>query len=516
MRLDTGAHTFGLMDDHLSALDATFLELEEADESAHMHIGGVMIFEPWDGGGAPPLALIRDEIGARAVDLPRYRQRLSSPRTGGLQWPRWVDDERYDVAHHVFSAALPGPADQERLVHWAGAYYSQRLDRSRPLWEVAVLDLADGTWAMATKTHHCLVDGVGSVDVAQTLLDSASHAQSRRADRPPNGAARRSREDSSLPPVIRVVARSAGAALEKTGAAVHAVGSGLRAAAGAIEAPVRHPRRALDAVTRARAMMELLAKDELVAAPSTSLNQPIGGHRRLQVRAVPVDRLKEIKRALGGTLNDVVLTATTAGLHDLLRGRGEELPAEGLRAMVPVNIRTAADSLSLGNRITSLFVHLPVDEVDPLTRYRRQMEEAETLKAGTQATGSLAMVDLAGRAPPVLHSFLAQALFATRLFNVTITNVPGPQHPLHAFGSRMTAVWPIVPLAACHAVGVAAFSYDGMLFLCINADHDSTEDLSVLADGIINAIDELHDLARSSPSRRGRAPRARRAQAAAR
>ncbi len=516
MPLDAGALSVCFMDDQLNALDATFLELEEADDTAHMHIGGIMLFEPWDDGGAPPLALIRDEIDARVIDLPRYRQRLSSPKTGGLQWPRWVDDDRYDVAHHVFAAALPGAADQERLLHWAGAYYSQRLDRSRPLWEVAVLELADGTWAMATKTHHCLVDGVGSVDVANTLLDSAPHAEPRRTDRRRNGAARRSREDSSLPPLIRVAARSAGAALETTGTAVHAVGSGLRAAAGAIETPVRHPRRVLDAVTRARAMVEVLVNDEVVAAPSTSLNQPIGGHRRLEVRAVPVERLKEIKRALGGTLNDVVLTATTAGLHDLLRSRGEELPSQGLRAMVPVNIRTAGDSLSLGNRITSLFVHLPVDEVDPLARYRRQMEEAETLKAGTQATGSLAMMDLAGHAPPVLHSFLARGLFATRLFNVTITNVPGPQQPLYAFGSRLAAVWPIVPLAACHAVGVAAFSYDGMLFLCLNADHDSTQDLSVLADGIVSAIDELHDLAGSSSSRGGGAPRARQAQAAAR
>ena len=252
------------MDDRLNALDATFLELEEADESAHMHIGGVMVFEPWADGGAPPLPLIQDELDARVSELPRYRQRLSSAKTGGLRWPEWVDDDSYDVAHHVFRAALPAPADLQRLLHWAGAYYSQRLDRSRPLWEVAVIELADGTWAMATKTHHCLVDGVGSVDVAQTLLDSSPDAPPRRADAPPHAAARRSKEGSSLPSAIRLAARSAGAALQTTGAAVHAVGGGLRAAAGALEAPVRNPRGALESVTRSRAMVEVLLKDEVV------------------------------------------------------------------------------------------------------------------------------------------------------------------------------------------------------------------------------------------------------------
>jgi WS/DGAT/MGAT family acyltransferase len=239
----------------------------------------------------------------------------------------------------------------------------------------------------------------------------------------------------------------------------------------------------------------VLIKDEVVAAPHTSLNEPIGTRRSLAVLSVPLDELKEIKRRLGGSVNDVVLAATAGGLRELLRSRGEALPGQGLRAMVPVNIRSATERLALGNRITSLFVHLPVAEADPLDRYQRQVEEAEGLKAGSQATGSLGIINLAAHAPPVVHSFLAQGLFATRLFNVTITNVPGPQFPLYAFGSRMQAVWPLVPLAANHGVGLAVFSYDGELYFCLNADRDSVPDLDVLATGIRRSIDELRSLA---------------------
>jgi len=194
----------------------------------------------------------------------------------------------------------------------------------------------------------------------------------------------------------------------------------------------------------------------------------------------------------------VVLAIAAGGLRILLETRGETPPSQGLRAMVPVNIRSAGDRLALGNRITSLFVHLPVGEATAGARYSRQVDEAEGMKSGTQGTGSSAMIDLTGHAPPVLHSFLARGLFASRLFNVTITNVPGPQEPLYAFGSKLQAVWPIVPLAAGHAVGLAVFSYDGLLFFCLNADRDSMPDLEVLASGMSASLDELYQLATES------------------
>jgi diacylglycerol O-acyltransferase / wax synthase len=490
------------VDDHLNPLDATFLELEEADSSAHMHIGGVMIFEPHGDGGAPSIDWIRREIEYRLGGLPRYRQRLSSPETGGLHWPQWVEDDQFDIARHVVPKGLAEPRGESELLEWAADYYSRRLDRFHPLWEAAVLELADGRWAIASKTHHCMVDGVGSVDAANSLLDASPDASP--AAQPAEGPLPRSESDSpdeSPPPILplRLTAAAAGAGFRLLRGAVDLAASGLRLGARGVDVSI-HPKQAREALARSRALVELLVKDEVVAAPPSSINVPIGTGRRLAVTSTPLPRLKEVKRSLGGTVNDVVLAATAGGLRTLLSSRGEAPPTQGLRAMVPVNIRSAGERLALGNRITSLFVHLPVAESTPEGRYRRQLAEAESLKSGSQGTGSSTMIDLAGHAPPVLHSFLARGLFASRLFNITITNVPGPQEPRFAFGSRLLSVWPVVPLAARHAVGLAVFSYDGRMYFCLNADRDSMPDLEVLASGISMALDELHTLASEDAS----------------
>jgi diacylglycerol O-acyltransferase / wax synthase len=495
-----------MRDEHLSPLDATFLELEEVDGSAHMHIGGVMIFDPYPAGdGAPPLERVRADLAARLPDLPRFSQRLSERRTHGLRWPRWVEDERFDIARHVRRATLPAPAGVEELREWAGGFYSQPLDRAYPLWEIVVLELADGRWAMATKTHHCMVDGVGSVEIGHALLDVEP------TDREPDSTASQprrgiSREPGGPGPVRRLLApplRLASAGLSAVELGVSVARDALRLA-GAGAGVAVHPERAREGLRRSRAMVELLIRDEVIAAPRTSLNEPIGPRRRLAVRAVLLDDVKQIKRALGGTVNDVVLASAAGGLRRLLSERGEPLPGQGLRAMVPVNIRGAADRLGTGNRIASLFIHLPVAEPDPLRRYFLQVEEAESLKSGTQATGSRGIIDLTSLAPPVLHTFLARSLYATRLFNVTITNVPGPQQALYALGSRMRAVWPLVPLASEHALALAVFSYDGQLFFCLNADRDAVPDVEAVATGLVEELGELLELAerRSRPATR--------------
>lgn len=478
----------------LSALDATFLELEEADESAHMHIGGVMILEERanDSGGAPPIARLREEIEARLPRLPRYTQRLSEPRTGGLRWPRWLEDGSFRIENHVFVAALPDPAGIEELRRWAGEYFSIRLDRRRPLWELAVLELGDSRWALVSKTHHCLVDGVGSVDAAKMLLDLQ-----------PDAATPNLGDDDAPPPEddggdgdggLLDARRLAGRGLRLAGTALRRTGSAVLSTANTLER-ARHPEQIAAALRQAQAVVEIVVRDEIHAAPKSSINGPIGGHRRLAILVVPLRELKEIRAGLGGTVNDVVLAAAAGGLRRLLLERGEELPEQGLRAMVPVNIRPAAERLALGNRITSLFVHLPVGEAQPLARYRRQLEEAEGLKSGNQAIGSRGMIDLTALAPPAMHSFIARSLFATRLFNLTITNVPGPQQPLYALGARVEEIWPIVPLAAEHALGLAVLSYDGSISFCVNADHDSCADLEVLREGIEAELELLGRIA---------------------
>ncbi len=464
----------------LTPLDATFLELEDADETAHMHIGATLVFRPPAGGRAPNAQELRAAIKPRLPALPLYRCRLSEPKPGLIHWPHWVEDTAFDLSRHVKEATLPFPGTREQLYRWAASYWSERLDRDRPLWEMTlVTGLEGGSWAICTKTHHCLVDGVGSVDAAYLLLDAEPDAH---PIPPPEGL------DSD--------GYGVGLLARAPGVVAHGARTGIDAAL--------HPSKLLDALARSRAMAELVARDELVAAPMTSINNPIGVHRRFDVVRVPLTDVKLIKNRLGGTVNDVVLAAATAGLRELLLSRGDELPEGGLRAMVPVNIRAAGDKL--GNRITSLFVHLPVGEANPLHRYVHTVDHAEADKSGSQARGGETLVRLAGLAPPIVHSFLARSLFASRLFNVTITNVPGPQQPLYACGSRMTEVFPLVPLAADHSVGIAVVSYDGDLYFGLIADRDGTEDLEVLSFGIARAVAELRDLAATRSSRAAAAP----------
>jgi diacylglycerol O-acyltransferase / wax synthase len=255
-----------------------------------------------------------------------------------------------------------------------------------------------------------------------------------------------------------------------------------------------HPHKAIEMLERSRATVELLLRDEVVRAPRSSLNCDMGATRSFGVVRVPLADVKEIKVRLGGTVNDVALAAVTGGLRRLLISRGEVPPAQGLRAMVPMNVRQASEKLALGNKISSLFVHLPVAGETTADRYRRVTREAEDLKSSTQSVGTSTIISLAGLAPPVIHASIARSLYATRLFNVTVTNVPGPQTSLYALGARLREILPLVPLAAEHAVGVAIFSYDGNVVFGINAATDAVPDLDVLRDGIADELQALRGL----------------------
>jgi diacylglycerol O-acyltransferase / wax synthase len=459
------------MSDNLTALDATFLEIEQQDEGALMSIGGVFVFDPLPEGGAPTVDDVCANLALRLDQLPRYSQRLSSTRTGGFAWPHWIDDDRFHVRDHVAHVALPAPGGPAELSEWAADFYSHRLDRTRPLWESALIEgLADGRWAIANKTHHCLVDGVGSVDVAYLLLDVEPNPPERPAAplAPATGGSLLQPFVPSPPQPIAHVAQ-AGANVARAG--LHAT---------------LHPRETFE---RSRSL------DELIAAPHTSLNVPIGSTRRFAVVHRPLTELKTISRALGGSVNDAVLAACTSGLRRMLLARGDRLSKRGLRAMVPMNLRQSSDRLILGNRVSSLFVDLPVATPDAHERYRRIADATARLKASGAAAGAAAMLDLAALAPPVVHATLARSMYASRLFNVTITNVPGPQIPLFAFGARLREVHPVVPLAAEHSVGIAIFSYDGLATFGVIADSESTPDIDVLTDGIEEGIAELLALA---------------------
>ena len=261
-----------------------------------------------------------------------------------------------------------------------------------------------------------------------------------------------------------------------------------------------HPRKLPSILARSRALAEVLIRDELIGAPHTSLNVRIGGTRRLATVAAPLEDLKQVKRRLGGTVNDVVLATTAGGLRRLFEHRGDDLDAGDVRAMVPVSLRQASEQLALGNRVSSLFVDLPVSEPDPLLRYRKIVASAADLKSGDQATGAEALLGLAGAAPPLIHGVMARLAFTPRLFNITITNVPGPPTTLFALGAPLRRVLPLVPIFTGHAVGVAAVSYDGKVTFGLNADSGTVPDLEVLECGIRESLVELRHLVGLDPA----------------
>jgi WS/DGAT/MGAT family acyltransferase len=458
--------------DHLSALDATFLELEQADEGATMHIGGVMVFDPLPGGGTPTIDAIRATIAERLGRLPRYSQRLSSTRTGGLSWPCWSADARFDVRNHILHGAVPAPGGERELCEWAGEFFSHRLDRTRPLWEMVLLEgLADGRWAIASKTHHSMVDGVGSVGVVQLILDAS-----------PDDA-----EDSSPMELDGPDAPWEAAPPRESGLASAAAGVIGHTANSAVQAAL-HPREAL---ARSRALVEVLISNEISASPHTTLNVPIGATRRFGIVRTSLSSVKSTGREMGGSVNDVLLAACTAGLRELMLSRGERPPTAGVRAMVPMNIRHAGEKLALGNRVSSLFVDLPVAAEDRAERFATVVERTSRLKSSRAALGAETMLDVAAMAPPVLHSVIARSLYATRLFNITITNVPGPREPLYALGAPLRAIYPLVPLAADHSIGIAIFSYMDEIVVGVSADRDACPDLEVMLDAIGSELARL-------------------------
>ena len=458
------------MAEQLSMLDTMFLELEQLDQSAHMHIGAGLVFDPLPGGGTPDIAEMRDHLSARVGMLPRFTQQLSGTHAGPLTWLTWEAAEDFDLDAHVRHATLPAPGGRAELEEWLGEFWSHRLDRHRPLWEMTLLDgLEGGRWALASKTHHCLVDGVGSLDIGHLLLDASPDA----APAPPQPAPTREEQEDGGE-------HGHGRFWLSPGLVLRGARAGLGAAA--------HPRESFD---RARAAVELVVRDEVIAAPATSLNGPMSGTRQFATVRLQLADVKAVKSDLGGTVNDVVLAVCAGGLRRLLLARGDALP-DGLRAQVPVNIRAQDREHALGNELTSLFVELPVTEADPLVRYRRVRERAQELKEGSQRAGGKTIVDLADMGPPIAGNLIARSMFGgTRMFNLTITNVPGPQQRLYAFGAPLVEVLPLVPLFAGHTIGIAVVTYAGHMVFGLNADRMAAPDIGVLADGIERSFAEL-------------------------
>jgi WS/DGAT/MGAT family acyltransferase len=451
----------------LTALDHSFLQLE--GPATHMHVGACAVFE----GPAPAYADLIATVEARLHLVPRYRQRLA-PVPLGQGRPLWVDDPQFRLPFHVRHTALPRPGGDTQLRRLAGRIFSQALDRGRPLWEMWLIEgLGDGRFALLSKTHHALVDGVSGVDIASVIFDT-DRGGARAGHPPPPWAPR------PLPSAAQLLADALAERATKPAAA-----------AATLDAIVRGPRGLLSRAGAAVAGLGALTWGGLAPAPRSPFNVPIGPHRRFTWVDASLDQFRGVKRDQHATINDVILAVVAGGLGRYMERH--ELATDGLvlKALVPVSVRDPTDRGVLGNRIAAMWAPLPVGIKDPLERLRVIAAAMTGVKRSGQAIGAQALTELAGFASPTLVAQAARLQARQRLFNLVVTNVPGPQQPLYLLGSRMQAIYPMVPLAANTALGVAVLSYDGRLSFGLNADYDALADLDLLASDLESAITEI-------------------------
>jgi WS/DGAT/MGAT family acyltransferase len=457
--------------ERLSALDVSFLYLETPTTA--MHIGSVARFEPPADQPFDYDALCA--LVSRRISLaPRYRQKIRWV-PGHIANPVWVDDEDFDITYHVRRSALPKPGNDDQLRSLVGRLQARQLDRNRPLWEIYLVEgLADGRFAIITKTHHAMVDGISAVDIGTLILDLEP-------------TPRETPDDGWVP---------------------HPEPSRLGLVTGALADTLRRPTQVIDTVrsgvTDARATasrvlgaaagVAAVARTSFKSAPDSPLNAEIGEQRRFGMATTSLDDYKRIRKTHGGTINDVVLAVVSGALRIWLLTRGEAVvPSTTVRAMVPVSVRPDGADAGPGNLVSSYFVDLPVGEPSPVLRLHQVSYAMKGHKESGQAVGAEALVKLTGFAPPTIHAAAARLAsgLTRRLFNVVVTNVPGPQYPLYAAGARMLDCYPVVPLARGQAVTIGLISYDGGVFYGMNCDRDAMPDIDVLAGCIEESIGEL-------------------------
>ena len=456
--------------DRLSPLDASFLHIE--NDVNLMHIGSVGIFE----GPPPPFDELRTMLEGKLPLVPRYRQRVREVPLG-LGRPVWVEDGHFNLDYHLRHTALPAPGGREELRNLVSRVMAQRLDLTKPLWEWWMVEgVEDDRWALVSKAHHALVDGVSGTDLLAVALEPSAEGS------PP---VVESWEPSPEPSSRQLVTQTLGDYLGSP-----------REQARAVRSWARTPRRAVEQVAGSAKGLVSMAGLARPPAPSILLG-PISPHRRYAWASTTLAEVKTIRTALGGSINDVVLAAVSRGYRDLLLAHGESVAGRTVRTLVPVSIRKEAEQGTYNNRVSAIFAELPVGVEDGVARLQAVRTQMDELKRSGQAVAAETLTSMSGFAPPLLLALGTRMAFRaahrtrrTPIETVT-TNVPGPQQPLYALGRRMLTAYPYVPLASPLRVGTAIFSYDGNLTFGITADRDSIEDVEVLARGIEAGIAEL-------------------------
>jgi WS/DGAT/MGAT family acyltransferase len=460
----------------LSPLDASFLHLET--RRTHMHIGGIAVFEPSPLGTGEALyeGMLRT-IEPRLDLMPRYRQKVAFVPLS-LDTPVWIDDSEFDIRNHVLHAALPKPGTEKQLREFAGRVFSRPLDRRRPLWELYIIEgLRDGRWALMTKTHHAMVDGISNLELATLLLDTDPDASP-------------SREESTWQPR---------GGPTPTGLLVNSLRNRLTRPArllSAARAVAGQPRRMAAALRDTASGVVAMA--ETMRVPKSIINGRTGTSRSYYFSRFPLEDFRLVKNVYEGTINDVVLAAVAGGLRHFLLKHGVDAddPKEALQALCPVSIRDDSERTALGNRLAMLLVKLPIDEPDPDLRVLRVRSVVDRLKARKQAVGADFLLNLAGFAPATLHAMVARASLRSIGFNLVVTNVPGPQFPLYCRGARMVEAFPIAFLYEGQLTSVAIFSYLGWLNFGYLSDTQGLPDVDVFGRCVERGFAELLGAAR--------------------
>lgn len=456
--------------ERLSPLDAAFLDAEDEDAHASMAIGSVAVLE----GPPPEQEELVAALGQKLALVPRYRQKLRTvPLDLGL--PVWVDDPRFDLRYHVRRTALPAPGDDEALCRLMARVMSQRLDRERPLWECWVVEgLRHGRWAMISKVHHCMADGIAGTNMYHAMFDTTAEPD----------ATVVTAEDHWSPPAEPSVLRLAAAAVADL---VSSPVEQIRLLSSALASPRQVSRRIYGT---ARGLVTLVRA--LAPASTTSLNGPIGRHRRYALGRASLADVTAIRTAFHATVNDVALAAISGAFRELLLQRGERPDAHAVRSLVPVSVRTRRDGAG-ANRISLMLAFLPVDIADPVKRLAAVRAHLAGLKASHEAEAGAAITALAAHEPfpPISWGIRLASRLPQRSIVTVTTNVPGPRQPLYVLGRRMLEILPYVPIAVRLRTGVAVLTYCGEVTFGVTSDYDSMPEAAALARGIERGIAEL-------------------------
>jgi WS/DGAT/MGAT family acyltransferase len=450
--------------DWMSPMDASFLHIEGPNNP--MHIGGLSIFE----GPAPPFDRLVEMVSSKLDAVPRYRQKVRFVPLE-LARPVWVQDPHFNLAYHLRHTALPAPGSDEILRRTAARIFAQHLDRGKPLWEIWMVEgMRENRWLLLSKVHHCMVDGVSAADLMTVMFDDAPALTPEHAWQPEP-------EPSNAELIVRSLKHQLLSPTEQ-----------LRT----VRAAVRRPRASLgQGRDLVRGMMSSVGL--LRPLGSTSLVGPVGPHRVWSSARVQLTDVKTVRAALGGTVNDVVLTVVSGGLRDLLTARSESVDERWIRALVPVSVRRPGEKGAYNNRVSAMFAELPVGMPEPVQRLGAVRAQMDGLKQSKQAVAGETLTSLSGFAPPMLLALGGRlaARSPTLGVHTGVTNVPGPQQPLQTLGRRLLESFPFVPLIGQVRISIAIFSYNGSLYFGVTGDYDSSRDIDVLTVGVERSMAQL-------------------------